>query len=367
MQSFKRVLSLLLVVMLLSAYGLLAVAADTQAEEPLTITALSDTVQKNRKLLLSVNTGEQVKWSSSDPNIATVDENLGVVKGVAIGRVVITAKASDDRTADYTVYVTRAHSPLRNMLQNRQIFGYQYSYKGDYYYTNDQKCWQKYFGFNFGYDWVAPLGKMEYDYIRVFFTYEAEDWMIQLWKGQYGYLFYGGEVGVYTRPEGAESATRFAHYASASADDHLMIGANLYHQNSKTGNYDLAFERPYEEHWWCTGFIPGHLKNTEPCNELRLVTHITFKDAKMSRLFCDGLLKCSFTEKDSEDAIVEDSFYRNGADVYVNWQNISKNANAVIDDDTRNGTVSIFGAVLLIMFMFTVVLSAGFAAIPLMA
>ncbi len=365
MQTFKRVMSLLLVVMLLSAYGLLAVAADTQAQEPLTIVAPSDTVQKNKKLLLAVNTGEAVKWSSSNNDIAEVSD-AGVVKGVSIGKVVITAAASDGRTAEFTVYVTRAKSPLRSLLQDRQMFGYQYSYKGDYFYTNDQKCWQKYFGFNFGYDWVAPLGKLDYDYVRIFFPYEGKDWMIQLWKGQYGLLFYGGEVGVYTRPEGAESATRFAHYASAGADDHLMIGADLYHKNSKTGEYEIAFERPYEEHWWCTGFIPGHLKNTEPCNELRLVTHITFKDAKMSRLFCEGLLDSGFAEGESQDKLAEDTFYRNGADVYVNWQNVAKGANAIIDDDTKNGTVSILGAVMLIMFMFSVVLSAGLAAIPLM-
>ena len=50
----------------------------------------------------------------------------------------------------------------------------------------------------------------------------------------------------------------------------------------------------------------------------------------------------------------------------MNWQNVAKGANAIIDDDTKNGTVSILGAVMLIMFMFSVVLSAGLAAIPLM-
>ena len=355
MRVLQRAVSILLAVMLLSAYGMLAFAAQT---EPLTISAPSDCVLKKQTLALTVNTTGRVSWTSSDPAVATIDTS-GVVTGVRPGVVTITAVASDGRTADYTVYVTRKSMPWRTLLEDHQVLGYRYAYKGDYYYTDDKDCWQSYFGFNFAYDWIAPLVLFEYDYVRVFFTYQGQDWMVQMWKGQYGLLFYGSEVGLYTKPEGKESATRFAHYAAADSADYLKIGTALHRKNASTGGYDLEFERPYDDYWWASGFVPGHLRDTTPCDELRTTTHITFKDADMSKMFADGLAECGFKQVQTQNAVRTDTFFRDGADVYLQWQDISQAANSHVVQTAVFGTVGFVGVLFAIAAILLTLLALG--------
>ena len=353
MQPIKRAVSVLLAVILLSSYGLAVFAVEA---DPLIISAPTDCVQKKQTLSLSVNTSDPVTWSSSDPALATVDAS-GVVTGVKPGVVTVSAKTADGRTADYTVYILRAKMPWRSLLESRQILGYRYSYKGDYYYTDDKDCWQKNFGFNFAYDWVAPLMLFEYDYVRVFFTYQGQDWMVQMWKGQYGMVFYGSEVGLYTKPEGSEAATRFAHYAAADSADYLKMSTALDRKNFSTGEYDRQFERPYDDYWWASGFVPGHLWDTTPCDELRTTTHITFKDANMAQMFTEGLAECGFEEVKSQSAVKSDAFFRDGADVYLQWQNISQAANSHVVQTAVFGTVGLTGlmmtAAALMLMMFT--------------
>ena len=204
-----------------------------------------------------------------------------------------------------------------------------YEYKGDYYYTNDKDCWQRPFGFNFVYDSLASLYYLEYDFVRVFFTYEGLDWMIQMWKGQYGFVFYGSEVGVYTKKEGSDYANKYSHYAAASDSNMLFMESSLYHQD-RDGNYHHEFTRNYDKYWWCTGFVPGHLRDTTPCDELRTATRITLKTEEMARLFADGLKECGFKEVDERHMIIDDSFMIDGCDVYLQWQNISEAANHTV-------------------------------------
>lgn len=362
MRSIQRAVSVLLVMLLLSAYGLLAVAAETQ---PLTITAPSDSVAKKQSIELTVNTSEPVSWSSSNPEVATVDPS-GIVTGVKVGTVTITAETADGQKAETMIYVTRSETPWRTLLQNRQVLGYRYNYKGDYYYTDDKDCWQRDFGFNFIYDFAAPLFFLEYDYVRVFFPYQGKDWMVQMWKGQYGFVFYGSEVGLYTKPEGKEAATRVSHYACADAEDYLQMETMLERKNKTTGEYDFEFERPYDYYWWATGFVPGHLWDTTPCNELRATTHITFKDEEMAQLYTDGLLVCGFNEVESRETIRSDTFYRDGADVYLIWQDISEAANHHVMQTAFYGTigiggvaVAIVGVLLVLVFLLLFALLGG--------
>lgn len=355
MHPIKRAVSLLLAVMLLSFCGMFAFAAEA---EPLTITAPTDCVQRKKTIPLTVNTQDAVTWRSSDTAVATVDAS-GVVTGVKPGTATISVSTADGRTANYKVYVMRAKMPWRSLLEKHQVLGYRYSYKGDYYYTDDKDCWQRYFGFNFAYDWIAPLMLFEYDYVRVFFTYQGQDWMVQMWKGQYGMVFYGSEVGLYTKPENEDAATKFAHYASADSADYLKIGTELRRQNLLTGEYDLEFERPYDDYWWCSGFVPGHLRDTTPCDELRTTTHITFKDAQMSKMFAEGLTECGFTEVRSQDAVQNDTFFRDGADVYLQWQNISQAANSHVVQTAVYGTVGFWGFMMLLGALFLMLISFG--------
>ena len=55
---------------------------------------------------------------------------------------------------------------------------------------------QRNFGFNPLYDTAAPFTGMIYYTRRFFFQYDDKDWMVQIWKGQYG-ITVGAEIGIY--------------------------------------------------------------------------------------------------------------------------------------------------------------------------
>lgn len=291
--------------------------------ESLTV-AVRRTVQMTATVT-NVETQPQITWTSLNEKIATVDQN-GLVKGVGEGETIILASAEVDGetlTGEFSINVVTGGNLLKDLLVKRQILSYQYSYHDDYYYTNDKDAWQYDFGFGKIYDLAAPYILLEYDYIRVFFTYEDKDWMMQMWKGQYGMIFYGGEIGIYNRPHSEKGVNDWTMYNCPAEEDWLDMEMTLYHQE-RNGNWKREFTREYDKYWWCTGFKNGHLRKEEPANELRMVGRITFKDEEMRKIVSDGLKECGFKEVESKDSIGLDQYYADGKDVYFTWQNISE-------------------------------------------
>lgn len=300
---------------------------NTEEKQEFSISAPKTTIQKKESVTLTAN-GENVVWSSSDESVATVDSQSGVVTGIKKGRAIITATETigeETITASVEISVTIRENFLLTFLANHPILSYSYSYKDDYYFTDKDAAWQHNFGYSGLYDFVAPYLLMEYDYVRVHFTYEGKDWLIQLWKGQYGLVFYGGECGVYNKTHSDKKDTPFTFYQCAPNEDRLMIQTSLYHDKSllRKGEYKHEFTTPYESTWWSTGFKPGHLEVVEPANELRQTGLITLKDEEMTKLFSAGLKDCGFTEVSSKESICNDSFFVDGNNVYYQWQEIS--------------------------------------------
>ncbi len=265
------------------------------------------------------------KWESSKKIVATVNGN-GLVFGLTVGKTDITVKADvDGQTLTDTVeiYVVQPFGEIHNFLRDHEVLGYQYSYPDDYYYTNDKKCWQKYFGFSKFYDLVSPYILLEYDYVRVYFNYGGKDWMIQFWKGQYGLVFYGCEVGVYTRRQSSKEPGVFTLYNCAKEGDWLNMEQSLYHDTTGLGTYKREFSRPWGKYWWCTGFKRGHLRVEEPARELRSVGTIEMKDQEMLNLFTAGLEQCGFTRVEYGAELGHDCFSVEGRNVHFSWQDIS--------------------------------------------
>lgn len=273
----------------------------------------------------NVETQPTITWTSSDPTIASVDAG-GVVKGLAVGRVIIRASATIDGetlNGEFAINVIKGGNFLRDLLLGQQILSYQYSYVDDYYYTNDKEAWQRDFGFGKIYDLAAPYLLLEYDYIRVFFTYADKDWMVQMWKGQYGMVFYGSEIGVYNRDHVDDGMSEWTFFNCPGEEDWLMMEMSLYHEQID-GKWVREFTREYDKYWWCTGFKNGHLRQQEPADELRMEGRITLKDAEMTALLTSGLKECGFGESASKDSIGLDQIYTEGNDIYFRWQNISE-------------------------------------------
>ncbi len=209
-----------------------------------------------------------------------------------------------------------------------QVLGYRYSNEGDgYYYTDDKDCWQMNAGYNEVYDQMAPLTAMFIDQVRVRFNYGGKDWMVQLWKGQYGWLLVGAEIGLYTAEEGANTGavTDINHYNCADKDDWLYMSMDCYWAEGNNGHYKKVFSRPYAKYWWPTGFVKGQLtKYTWPRTELKMKGRITFKDEAMANAFVAELRKSGFSRAagSSSNQLADDTYYQNGADVVFLWSTI---------------------------------------------
>ncbi len=201
-----------------------------------------------------------------------------------------------------------------------KVLSYKYDPDGGYFYTDDKNCWQQNFGFNEGYDSMAPLGMMNYDTVRVKFVYDNQEWLVQMWKGQYGYAFVGGEVGLYNRKLGSSGT----HYNCAKQDDWLNMEMAFVWDRNHDGNYQTIFTRDYEEYWWCTGFVPG-LETGAPRDQFRLVTHITFESEEMANAFCEEFEKQGFRRVSKLNNGEIDTFVQVGADVAFVWQDIVHN------------------------------------------
>ncbi len=213
-------------------------------------------------------------------------------------------------------------------IETLNVLGYRYRIKDSYFYI-DQHSWQGNFGYNKMYDLIAPYVLLEYDYVRVHFNYDDKDWMVQLWKGQYGLAFFGAEAGIYYKEESDEEDTVYTTYDAVSGSDRPYMQMSLYHDALHNGDYQRLYTTPYEHTWWSSGFKPGHLLVQEPASELRQTGVITFENEELAALFAEGLEECGFGAAEGKENMPTDTCFRDGTSVYFSWQDISEAENTM--------------------------------------
>ena len=205
-----------------------------------------------------------------------------------------------------TAPTTSKQKEAEEVIKSAAVFsngflGYKYDADGDVYFT-DKDPWQRNFGFNELYDVGASFIVFYYDTVRCKFNYDNKDWMIQFWKGQYGFVFVGAEIGVYTKP----ATRKVEHYDCASDEDSLKMSMTCYRKGKE------IFSRKYATYWWCTGFVPGKLDKFSDRSELTVKCRITMKDPKMLLAFCVSLEQNGFK--------INKNYTVSGLDVFVTWQ-----------------------------------------------
>ena len=183
---------------------------------------------------------------------------------------------------------------------SKGFLGYKYDPEENVYYTNKDP-WQRNFGFNELYDVGASFIVFYYDTMRCKFNYANKDWMIQFWKGQYGFVFVGAEIGVYNKP----ASRKVEHYDCASDEDSLKMSMTCYRKGKE------IFSRQYATYWWCTGFVPGKLDKFSDRSELKVQARITLKDARMLLSFCGAL--------EENGLKLNKNYTTDGLDVFVTW------------------------------------------------
>ena len=298
----------------------------------------------------------EIKWSTSDENIATVNSS-GRVKGISLGAfevIATTVVAGETITAKFPMKVVNNENPLDSYLEFNNFVSYQYSYDYcGYYYANDKKSWQKAFGFARIYDYMSPYIGFEYDYQRVFFTYDNQDFMVQFWKGQY-LAIYGGEIGIYHRDADGLKRDDNVLYNAADKKYWPTMDMSVYHQKEegdKPEEYELLFRRPVDKYWWCTGFVPGAIRDNDPADELRIEAVLTFNDSEMASAFADALYELKFEKADTADTVKIDGYHIDGDTVTVSWQNI-------IEPDVEKNWANI--GLFLIGMLLTILTKYGF-------
>lgn len=214
--------------------------------------------------------------------------------------------AATTKAATTKAATTSKEKEAEEVIKSAAVFsngflGYKYDANGDVYFT-DKDPWQRNFGFNELYDVGASFIVFYYDTIRCKFNYANKDWMIQFWKGQYGFVFIGAEIGVYNKP----ASRKVEHYDCASDDDSLQMSMTCYRKGKE------IFSRKYATYWWCTGFVPGKLDKFSDRSELTVKCRITTKDYKMLLAFCGAL--------EENDFELNKNYTTSGLDVFVTWQ-----------------------------------------------
>lgn len=241
----RGIAMLLCAVMLFTALptGAMVYAADAQTDSTeLQNTKAGDTTEKNL--------------------IEIIGEFISIVKNVIL---------------DLSGYVSSyQNEEEKRTLEEAGIMGYLFDPKEGCFYTSSDP-WQRVTGYNQAYDIIAPTVLIDFDTVRFKFDYEGKKWLLQVWKGQYGALFYGAEIGLYNKP-----ANRWVeHYDCASDDERLQMSMDFYEYKKFFGKgyWKKQFSRPYDYYWWCTGFIPGN-RNDE-YEKLRVDARITAADYDM--------------------------------------------------------------------------------------
>lgn len=189
-----------------------------------------------------------------------------------------------------------------NAIFDNGLASYKYDPSGNFYYTNSDP-WQRYGGYNEIYDIGAGFVSIYMDTMRCKFEYGDKDWLIQFWKGQYGLVFVGHEIGVYTKPKDRE----VEHYDAITENDENA----LYMSMTGYRKGEELYTRDYGRYWWCTGFVPGTLDKFSDRSELSLKARITMKDYKMLLAFC-GALK-------ENGLVMGENFTTSGLDVFIEW------------------------------------------------
>ena len=107
--------------------------------------------------------------------------------------------------------------------------------------------WQRGLGYTKLYDdLLLSSGTMtDIDTVRVKFTHDGRDWLLQLWKGRYLNMP-GGEIGLYSKPR-----SRLVGFYDTIGDDEL-VGMSFKLTDRRGGA--VLIDRPVELHWWTAGF-----------------------------------------------------------------------------------------------------------------
>jgi len=203
--------------------------------------------------------------------------------------------------------------------QALNLLSYKMDENGIFYVAHER--WGKGYGFNQIYDLSNPLIQLVYSTVRVKFHYDNKDWMICLWKGRYGLVMLGGEIGIYNKPAGQAEER----YYAASDEEELVMAMEIYQHRFGTGQTKYLFTRGPQSDWWLTGFVPGSFYEYNKKSEIIMVANIQFPDEEMLQAFEAALAAAGFAQG-SAGRDNPETYAVSGNGLKLCWQYIDQGA-----------------------------------------
>lgn len=244
-------------------------------------------------------TGKNLKAADVDADGSVTSTDALYVLHFSVGKIdkfPATSSSNIVRIGDTNYYYDTSTGRVTN-TNGSGLLGFSYDSVDGAFYAS-LNAWQRNFGYTYIYDYAAPFGVIWYDTSRVFFSYDNKDWMVQLWKGQYGWVLIGCEIGLYYRDFDDDSFlvdNKDRKYFKCAEDDMLIkMSLSLYRDGR------LLFNRREQYSWWLTGFVLGALDNWgftyDSPQSLLVDAKLTFKDNEMLDAFVEGLKKTTEVE-----------------------------------------------------------------------
>ena len=200
-----------------------------------------------------------------------------------------------------------------------KLLTYKMDENGIFYVAHER--WTKTSGFNQIYNLSNPLIQLVYGTVAVKFQYGNKDWLVRLWKGRYGLVMLGGEIGVFNKP--ADQVEE--RYYSASADEELVMAMEVYQHNFSKNQTKHLFTRGPESAWWFNGFVPGsfHEYNKKP--EIIIVGTIQFPGEEMLQAFEAAFAAAGFVQG-SPTRDNPETYVTSGNSLKFCWQYLDQGA-----------------------------------------
>lgn len=170
--------------------------------------------------------------------------------------------------------------------------GFAYNAEKDIFYST-KNAWQKHFGYTYIYDVLAPIFRMIVDTEPIRFFYNNKNWLITLWKGQYG-IVTGAEIGVYYTNQ--KKVNKKTVYFPVNDSEMLNMSLILY----KNGE---VIAKAYARHWWLAIFKLGMFSRP---SELSMDINITFLNHEMLDAFIESFKKIGYTSENFK--VIDNTF-----------------------------------------------------------
>lgn len=185
---------------------------------------------------------------------------------------------------------------------------------------------QRKFGFNKYYDSGAQFVNFYLQTIRVYFTYDNKDWLIELWKGEYAMATVGCEVGFYYRDHNQNALDMIGKdwllYKSVEDEDAMPVSMKLWQYVKSTDETPVQkINYAKRNCWWAADFETGVLEKHRDQTTLVMVATIDFPTTKMRDLFTEQLDNEGFREGSINTYHNVDRYAVDGRTVTICWRN----------------------------------------------